>query len=129
MSNATISPTKPGYFAWGPFVWVAGLHVGALFSLFPAFFAWSAVSVCLFLMWFTGGIGICLTYHRLLTHRSFATRPRWLEYVLTAVGCCAHRGAPSAGSPTIANITLWPIWKKTFTARDVGWPGLTRSGG
>jgi stearoyl-CoA desaturase (delta-9 desaturase) len=32
------------------------------------------------LHWLTGGIGICLGYHRLLTHRSFATyRPiRWL---------------------------------------------------
>ena len=33
-----------------------------------------------------------MTYHRLLTHRSFATRPRWLEYVLTAIGCCASEG-------------------------------------
>ena len=35
-----------------------------------------------------------MTYHRLLTHRSFATRPRWLEYVLTAIGCCASEGGP-----------------------------------
>ena len=35
-----------------------------------------------------------MTYHRLLTHRSFATRPRWLEYVLAAVGCCASEGGP-----------------------------------
>ena len=33
-----------------------------------------------------------MTYHRLLTHRSFVTRPRWLEYVLTAIGCCASEG-------------------------------------
>ena len=44
--------------------------------------------------WLTGGIGICMTYHRLLTHRSFAIRPRWLEYVLTAIGCCASEGGP-----------------------------------
>ena len=30
------------YFAWGPFIWVAGLHIGALFSLLPAFFTWQA---------------------------------------------------------------------------------------
>src|SRR4051812_1427547 len=35
-----------------------------------------------------------MTYHRLLTHRSFATRPRWLEYALTAIGCCASEGGP-----------------------------------
>lgn len=83
---------KSGYFAWGPFLWVLGLHIGALFALSPAFFSWNAVWLCLFLMWMTGGIGICLTYHRLLTHRSFATRPKWLEYVLTALGCCASQG-------------------------------------
>ena len=53
-----------------------------------------ALLVCLVLHWLTGGIGICMTYHRLLTHRSFATRPRWLEYVLTAIGCCASEGGP-----------------------------------
>ena len=40
--------------------------------LCPAYFSWSGVAVCIFLHWLTGGIGICLTYHRLLTHRSFA---------------------------------------------------------
>ena len=35
-----------------------------------------------------------MTYHRLLTHRSFATRPRWVEYLLTAIGCCASEGGP-----------------------------------
>jgi fatty-acid desaturase len=85
-------PTKSEYFAWGPFIWVAGLHAGAIFAISPAYFAWQAVLLCLFLMWLTGGIGICLTYHRLLTHRSFATRPQWLEYVLTALGCCASQG-------------------------------------
>jgi stearoyl-CoA desaturase (delta-9 desaturase) len=39
-------------------------------------------------------VGICLAYHRLLTHRSFATRPKWLEYALTALGCCASEGGP-----------------------------------
>jgi stearoyl-CoA desaturase (delta-9 desaturase) len=42
----------------------------------------------------TGGIGICMTYHRLLTHRSFATRPKALEYLLTIIGCCSSEGGP-----------------------------------
>ncbi len=92
MSTAATSGARSAYFAWGPFIWVAGLHVGAVFAFSPAYFAWHAPFVCLFLMWLTGGIGICLTYHRLLTHRSFAIRPRWLEYVLTALGCCASQG-------------------------------------
>jgi fatty-acid desaturase len=92
MSTPVIAGTKSAYFAWGPFIWVAGLHVGAVFAFSPACFAWQALIVCLFLMWLTGGVGICLTYHRLLTHRSFAIRPQWLEYVLTALGCCASQG-------------------------------------
>jgi fatty-acid desaturase len=92
MSTDVTSGTKSAYFAWGPFIWVAGLHVGAVLAFSPAYFTWQAPIVCLFLMWLTGGIGICLTYHRLLTHRSFAIRPRWLEYILTALGCCASQG-------------------------------------
>jgi len=73
-------------------IWIGALHVGALLAFVPAYFSWSALAVCVLLHWLTGGVGICLTYHRLLTHRSFATRPRWLEYVLTAIGCCASEG-------------------------------------
>lgn len=78
--------------AWAPVLWIGGLHVGALLAFVPGYFSWSALAVCLSLHWLTGCLGICLTYHRLLTHRSFATRPKWLEYVLTALGCCASEG-------------------------------------
>jgi fatty-acid desaturase len=91
ITDVTAAAT-PNYFAWGPFGWVAGLHVGALFAFSPAYFTWHAPVVCVFLMWLTGGIGICLTYHRLLTHRSFELRPHWQEYILTALGCCASQG-------------------------------------
>jgi fatty-acid desaturase len=80
--------------AWPPLVWIGSLHLGALLAFVPAYFSWSALGVCVVLHWLTGGIGICMTYHRLLTHRSFATRPRWFEYVLTAIGCCASEGGP-----------------------------------
>jgi len=78
--------------AWGPVIWIVGLHLGALLAFVPAYFTWQAVGLCIVLHWLTGGIGICMTYHRLLTHRSFATRPKWLEYVLTAIGACASEG-------------------------------------
>jgi stearoyl-CoA desaturase (delta-9 desaturase) len=60
----------------------------------PANFSGQALLAALVLYWLTAGLGICLTYHRLLTHRSFATRPRWLEYALTALGCCSSEGGP-----------------------------------
>jgi sn-1 stearoyl-lipid 9-desaturase len=78
--------------AWPSLLWIGALHLGALLAFVPSYFSWSGLAVCLVLHWLTGGIGICMTYHRLLTHRSFATRPRWLEYVLTALGCCASEG-------------------------------------
>ena len=73
--------------------------------------------VCLFLHWLTGGIGICMTYHRLLTHRSFTLRPRWLEYPLTIIGTWPPKGARSAGSPTIAGTTPTPTRKTIPTRR------------
>ena len=79
MSTAAAPPSGAHYVAWTPLFWIAGLHLGALLAFVPAFFSWSAVAVCAFLMWLTAGVGICMTYHRLLTHRSFAIRPRWLE--------------------------------------------------
>jgi stearoyl-CoA desaturase (delta-9 desaturase) len=75
-------------------LWIGALHVGALLAIVPAYFSWSGLLVCLFLHWLTGGIGICMTYHRLLTHRSFALRPAWLEYPLTILGACASEGGP-----------------------------------
>jgi fatty-acid desaturase len=84
------------YTAWGVLAWIGALHVGASLALlglfYPGFFSWSAVAVCFFLHWVTGGLGITMTYHRLLTHRSFATRPKAFEYFLTILGCCASEG-------------------------------------
>jgi stearoyl-CoA desaturase (delta-9 desaturase) len=90
-TTTTERPASSGI-AWGPLLWIGGLHLGALLALNPHWFSWSALAVCVVLHWLAGGIGICLTFHRLLTHRSFATRPRWLEYVLTIIGCCSSEG-------------------------------------
>lgn len=67
------------------------IHLLALLA--PWFFSWSAVGITLFLHWFFGSIGICLGYHRLLSHRSFKV-PQWLEYVITLIGVCALQGGP-----------------------------------
>ncbi len=66
-------------------------HVGALAA--PFFFTWNALFVTIFLYWVTGGLGLGLCYHRLLTHRSFDT-PKWFEYVLTVCGVAALEGGP-----------------------------------
>ena len=63
---------------WPVVIFMSAVHVMALGAVY--FFTWKAVALLLFLGWFTGGIGVCLGYHRLLTHGSFQTyRPiRWL---------------------------------------------------
>jgi fatty-acid desaturase len=92
MATTTIAQRPPLKLAWGPVLWMGGLHLGALLAVVPGWFSWSGLALCFFLHWLTGGIGICMTYHRLLTHRSFALRPQWLEYLLTILGTCASEG-------------------------------------
>jgi sn-2 palmitoyl-lipid 9-desaturase len=56
---------------WPVFLWIAGIHVAALAA--PWCFSWSGLAICLVLYWVTGSLGVCLGYHRLLTHGSFTT--------------------------------------------------------
>ena len=67
------------------------LHAGALAALF--LFTWHALWVALALLWISGGWGIGMGYHRLLTHRGYQTS-RWLECVLTICGTLALQGGP-----------------------------------
>lgn len=75
---------------WPNVIWLAILHVGCLAA--PFFFSWEAVVLTLALHWLTGGIGICLGFHRHLTHLSFSTyKPvRWL---LAFIGGLAGEGS------------------------------------
>jgi sn-2 palmitoyl-lipid 9-desaturase len=73
-------------------VWFFGtVHILALLA--PWFFSWSALGVFLVLHWLCSSIGVCLGYHRLLTHRSLQV-PQWLEYVLATIGALALEGGP-----------------------------------
>jgi len=57
--------------AWQSIIWIGMLHVGALAA--PWFFSWQGLVACLVLHWMTGGLGVCLGYHRYLTHAGFKT--------------------------------------------------------
>jgi len=92
LSTDTPKPTTGNYIAWAPVIWIVLIHAGAALAFFPGYFTWGALAACLVGHWVTGGLGITLTYHRLLTHRSFAVRPSWLEYVLTFIGMSASEG-------------------------------------
>jgi fatty-acid desaturase len=79
-----------------PLDWIAVCFfttIHALALLAPWFFSWSALGVMVFLHWLFGSIGICLGYHRLLSHRSFRV-PQWLEYFIAIIGALALQGGP-----------------------------------
>ena len=76
---------------WTTVAFFGTIHALALLA--PWFFSWSALLVMIFCHWLFGSIGICLGYHRLLTHRSFQV-PNWLEYVITTIGALALQGGP-----------------------------------
>jgi fatty-acid desaturase len=63
---------------WPIVIWIAIVHVLAVIA--PFFFSWPALIACVVLAFITGSFGVCMGYHRLLTHQSFQTyRPiRWL---------------------------------------------------
>jgi len=77
-----------------PFDWVnvayfGAVHAIALSSVFV--FSWTGLAMALLLWWVSGSLGICFTYHRLLTHRAFRlSKP--LEYLGTLFGMLASEG-------------------------------------
>ena len=76
---------------WDSAFGFALMHVAAIGAFFT--FSWPAFWVFFTLQWITGGLGICLCYHRLLTHRSFELwKP--LEYLLALFGCLAYQNGP-----------------------------------
>ena len=76
---------------WPAVLWIGGLHVGALAA--PFFFSWKALGLAAVLSWLTGGVGVCLGYHRLLTHGSFETYG-FVRRLLGWIGMMAGEGPP-----------------------------------
>lgn len=82
---------QPLVLNWTSITFFAAVHAIALLA--PWFFSWSALGVAIFLHWLFGSIGICLGYHRLLTHRSLQV-PKGLEYAIALIGSLALQGGP-----------------------------------
>lgn len=77
--------------SWTFTLFIGSVHALALLS--PWFFSWSALGVMIFLHWLFGSIGICLGFHRILSHRSLQV-PKWLEYIIAILGAMAIQGGP-----------------------------------
>jgi fatty-acid desaturase len=76
---------------WGPAIWLIALHVGALYA--PWSFTWSGLGLAVLFHWMTGSLGICLGFHRLLTHTGL-TLPKWLSNTFATIGTLAGEGGP-----------------------------------
>ncbi|KAG8379825.1 hypothetical protein BUALT_Bualt07G0129700 [Buddleja alternifolia] len=71
---------------------VGAVHFMCIFA--PFTFNWGAFCVA-FGLYVITGLGITLSYHRNLSHRSFKV-PKWLEYFLAYCGLHALQGNPIA---------------------------------
>ena len=76
---------------WAASAWLVVVHLGCIAA--PWTFTWSGLGLVIALHWLCGGIGICLGYHRLLTHSSFLT-PKWTKRLIATIGCLAGEGPP-----------------------------------
>ena len=71
--------------------WLTFAHIVVLAA--PFTFTWTALAVALVLHWMTGSLGICLGYHRLLTHTGMKTYAP-VRYFFTMIGLLAGEGSP-----------------------------------
>jgi len=76
---------------WVTLGWMTAMHVGCVASLF--FFTWQAFAVALVMVWLTGSIGICLGYHRYLSHRSLKLAAP-AEFFVMLCGVLSGQGSP-----------------------------------
>ena len=76
---------------WVTAIAMTGFHIGAVAAFF--FIDYGAMLAALILYYAGGMLGIGMSYHRLLTHRSYKT-PKFIEYFLTICGTLALEGGP-----------------------------------
>jgi stearoyl-CoA desaturase (delta-9 desaturase) len=81
----------PLQISWGPAAWLVALHLGALAA--PWTFSWSGLAIAVGFHWLCGSLGICLGYHRLLTHLGMET-PTWVRQTLAFLGVLSGEGGP-----------------------------------
>lgn len=77
--------------SWWAIGWLTLAHVVCLAA--PFTFTWSGFGIALFLHWVTGSLGICLGYHRMLTHDGMKTYP-WVRDMFALIGTLAGEGTP-----------------------------------
>src|SRR3979409_1095856 len=76
---------------WPTTIWMIIFHLGAVAALF--YWSWKFFIVSAVLAWVAQSLGVGMTYHRLLTHRSYkVSKP--VEYFLTICATLSFEGGP-----------------------------------
>jgi sn-1 stearoyl-lipid 9-desaturase len=85
---------------WVDTIFIVGIHILAFIGLacgilgyIPQFFGLNNILAFLLMYYITGCLGITLGYHRLVTHKSFETKP-WIEFILVVCGLLALQSNP-----------------------------------
>ena len=78
--------------SWWSAGWLVVLHVVVVVAAWQTF-SWAGLAVCVVMHWVNGSLGICLGYHRLLTHSGMKTYT-WVRYTFAVLGTLAGEGSP-----------------------------------
>ena len=76
---------------WPTTIWMIVFHLGAVAALF--YWSWRGLIVAAVLAWVAQSLGVGMTYHRLLTHRSYKV-PKPVEYFLIICATISFEGGP-----------------------------------
>jgi len=76
---------------WAIITFLVIFHALAITAFF--FIDWRAIAIAFVLNWMALCLGIGMSYHRLLTHRSYKV-PKWIEYFLTVCATLSLEGGP-----------------------------------
>ncbi len=77
--------------SWWAVGWLSFAHLVVLAA--PFTFTWTALAATVFMHWVTGSLGICLGFHRMLTHDGMKTHP-WVRNFFATIGTLAGEGTP-----------------------------------
>jgi fatty-acid desaturase len=86
-------PSVSNRIVWRYAAALTTIHALAATAGLPWLFSWTGLVLCVAGVYFYGGLGINIAYHRLLTHRSFKC-PLWVERFLVLVAVCCFEDAP-----------------------------------
>jgi stearoyl-CoA desaturase (delta-9 desaturase) len=85
---------KPWAINWRNAGFFLAVHAVAILAVFPWFFSWTGVLLCIAGYYVVGMMGVHIGYHRLFTHRSFCC-PIWVERTIAILACCCGQDSPT----------------------------------